>query len=483
MRFTKKILLLFLISGMLTLESEAEASFIDIHEELAVYFAEDVGDNGRDAEKPTIDISFDDLDENQVICDGITIGNTNVSGMTVGEAVTAVNSEFDRLSALPVTIDVDDRSIETDISGLGFHCDNIEECILESALVGQVGTLINKYKDISDVSHTNKIYELQLDISEDTVAQLIGQTADSYTIIPVEASISRHGDSFEVTQSHNGIQIDQGKTIDNILRAFENWDQTAMKIPAATVILYPNYKTEDLSRIKDCIGSFTTKLYTSNESGKGRNVYIGAGKINGTVILPGQEWSIYKTLAPFNAENGYDIAIAYLNGGYVEELGGGVCQLATTLYNASLRAEIKVSERFCHQLTVGYTDIAFDATVNDNGSKDFKITNNFDFPVYLEAYFRDETVGFNIYGEETRDPRRTLGFRSEVLSEEYPTEIQEIPDPTMPRGTREMIQRAYPKIKAVAYKQVFYDGALVEEIYLHTDNYKSSPEKYRVGTR
>ncbi len=491
MRMAKRILLFFLILSVLGSDMSVYAT-ADTEEQIASEAAVDEQDGAEQTdttedasgneEVEQIFVSVNDVDKARVISNGVIVGTTNVSGMTVDEAIAAVNSEVEGLSQLGVTIKVDDRNIETNFEALGFYCDNVEDCVAQGAMIGRAGTLIKRYKDVTDSSKDTKVYELSLGISEQTVTEFITATADSYTILPVEATIKRRGGAFNVTDSATGIQIDQGATIKKIMESFDSWNHEAMELQAATVVLEPKYKKEDLMKIEDNIGGFNTRLSADMSTGKGRNVLVGCDKIDGTVILPGEEWSVFETLAPFTVENGYDVATAYLNGEYVQEIGGGVCQLATTLYNAALYSEITVSMRYCHHMTVGYTDISFDATVNDYGSKDLKLTNDFDCPVYIEAFYSNGSVHFNIYGIEDRDPRRTLRFRSEVLSEELPTEVIETPDPSLPTGTKKQIQKAHPAITAVAYKQVYYDGVLVEEIYLHTDNYKSSPAKFLVGT-
>ena len=292
----------------------------------------DTGLSGEDTGKPKVEISFDELDKSQTIHEGISVGNTDVSGMTPDEALDAVNKEIESLGQLPVTVKVDDRSMELKLETLGFYCKDAEERIVDGALIGQVGSLIYRYREKADLSENEVVYELDFDISEEAVSEYLAENADSYTIEPVNATIKRVGSGFELTESIKGIQIDQGKTVDIIMDSFSKWDHDEITVQASTIVLEPDYNYEDLARIQDCIGSFSTSLSGSANSGKGKNVTVGAGKIDGTVIMPGEEWSIYETLAPFTAENGYDEATAYLNGGYVQELGGGVCQLATTLY-------------------------------------------------------------------------------------------------------------------------------------------------------
>lgn len=484
MKIAKKLMLFSLIFSILGSNMSVYAtSDTELTEDEIV--SEEIGTEEvieADGEGPQIFVSVGDVEAGRKVPEGVIVGTTDISGMTVDEAIAAVNAEVESLSQLGVTIKVDDRSIETNLAALGFYSDNVEDCVAQGAMIGRAGTLIKRYKDISDVSAASKVYDLSFGISEQTVTEFMTATADSYTIQPVDSTIERRGGSFDITESATGIQIDQGATIKEIMSGFEGWNREAVELQAVTVVLEPKYTEDVLAQIKDRIGSFSTALSANMTTGKGKNVLIGCDKIDGTVILPGEEWSVFETLAPFTVENGYDEATAYLNGEYVQEIGGGVCQLATTLYNAALYSEITISMRYCHHMTVGYTDISFDATVNDYGTKDLKLTNDFDFPVYIEAYYSDGDVYFNIYGVETRDPRRTLGFRSEVLSEELPTEVIETPDPTLPEGTKKLVQKAHAAITAVAYKQIYYDGVLIEEQYLHTDNYKSSPAKYLVGT-
>ena len=171
--------------------------------------------------------------------------------------------------------------------------------------------------------------------------------------------------------------------------------------------------------------------------------------------------------------------VAYSNGGYVDEYGGGICQLATTLYNAALLAEVNISERYNHSMTVGYTDYGLDATINDSGSKDLKITNDFDFPIYIEASVNGSYNTYTIWGKETRPANRELKFYGVTLSESYlPEQVTE--DPTLAPGQRVVVQAtSYPEAVAQAWKEIWVDGVLEEKILLHTDKYRASPRKIR----
>ena len=143
---------------------------------------------------------------------------------------------------------------------------------------------------------------------------------------------------------------------------------------------------------------------------------------------------MYETVAPFTAENGYAMAGSYLNGEVVDSMGGGICQVSTTLYNAVLRAELEVVERSPHSMTVHYVELSEDAAIAGT-YKDIKITNNYSTPIYIEGTTAGKTLTFTIYGKETRPSNRTLAFESETLST-TPSPTQEIQDPSLPAGQR-----------------------------------------------
>ena len=143
------------------------------------------------------------------------------------------------------------------------------------------------------------------------------------------------------------------------------------------------------------------------------------GKINGTVLYPGEEFSVGQTIGPLTAAGGYELAGAYENGQTVQSYGGGVCQVSTTLYNAVLKAELEVTQRSNHSMIVTYVKPSMDAAIAGD-YKDLKFVNNLDAPIYIEGYTVGKDIYFNIYGQETRPSNRKVTYESEVVSEEDP---------------------------------------------------------------
>ena len=162
----------------------------------------------------------------------------------------------------------------------------------------------------------------------------------------------------------------------------------------------------------DVLGSKTT-YYNSSVKGRTTNIRLAAEAINGTVLQPGETFSLNGIVGRRTAAKGYQNAIIFQNGKQVEGLGGGVCQVSSTVYGAVLYADLKVTERSCHQFQVSYTPVSQDAAVY-YGSQDFKFVNNTDNPIKIVASAGSGSLSVTIYGTKTSEKTVTLSSKSSV---------------------------------------------------------------------
>lgn len=146
----------------------------------------------------------------------------------------------------------------------------------------------------------------------------------------------------------------------------------------------------------DLLSSFTTK-YNTREKDRTTNLIIAAGKINGTVVMPGETFSYNTVVGKRTIEAGYKNAAMYVDGKVVDGLAGGICQISTTLYNAVLYANLDIVERRNHQFVPSYSNAGRDATVV-YGNIDFKFKNNREYPIKIECSVNKGIVSFKIYG-------------------------------------------------------------------------------------
>lgn len=231
------------------------------------------------------------------------------------------------------------------------------------------------------------------------------------------------------------------------------------------------------------LGQYRTYFGRSSDSRK-KNIINAAKKLNMVIVYPEEEFSACKHLTPFTEENGYHLAGTIQEGRLVDSLGGGVCQVASTLYNAVLGAELKVVERHPHSRTVSYVPIGRDAAIAEN-LKDFRFINNLEVPVLIEAWTNGEyQLVVKIRGVELRNvTRRQVAYESIVLEEIEPSNPIVEYDETKPDTYRKVTQKAHPGYRCVLYKIIVVDGVEIERIKVNESEYMACPEYMTIGAK
>ena len=163
---------------------------------------------------------------------------------------------------------------------------------------------------------------------------------------------------------------------------------------------------------KDLLGTFYT-YFNEGETGRNGNIRRAAGLVDNYVLLPGQAFSMNEAIAPVCLSNGYYIALVIANGEFVEGIGGGVCQVSSTLYMAALFAELEILQRRAHSRMVGYVPPAFDSVLA-TPYLDLRFRNNTPSAITIETRFdiSNNRITVNIWGQETRPAGRTISFES-----------------------------------------------------------------------
>ena len=199
-------------------------------------------------------------------------------------------------------------------------------------------------------------------------------------------------------------------------------------------------KNKELASINTKIASYTTTF--ENVGNRGHNIVLAASKLNGSVLKKDDEFSYLKVVGPYSAKNGYLPAPAYVNKVLTTANGGGVCQLATTLYNAQLRANLEIVYRINHSYAPAYVPKGLDATVSST-TTDYKFKNQYDYPVYIASYVTGEKLTVDIWSSD-----KTLGNKT---YEPY---------------------SYFSNGGYVSYLKEFENGKYVSQKYLNTSYYK-----------
>lgn len=412
------------------------------------------------------------------IPEGVYVGETSLGGMTEQEAARQMKELVAQMADRKIILKVGDAQVETTAEALGFAWSN-PEAVQEAADHAIHGNLIEQYMKRKDLEKEPVHIPLEAAVDETKVAAFVEAECADLTAQPQNATITRVDGAFEITPGQKGVVVDAQATSEAVNQALAEQTEGDVTVQAAVTEKEPDITEEMLATIQDTLGTCSTDFSSSGSSRSG-NLKNGAAKINGRVLMPGETLSGYECMQPFTTANGYFTAAAYENGQVVDSIGGGVCQIATTLYNAALRAELEITQRQNHSMIVTYVKPSMDAAIAGT-YKDIKITNNYSTPIYVEGGTSGKTLTFTIYGKETRPANRTVEYISETLSRTSAGAPTERVDPSLPPGTRKQVQSAHNGLKSRLWKVVTVDGVETERTLLHTDTYNASKAIVLVG--
>lgn len=246
-------------------------------------------------------------------------------------------------------------------------------------------------------------------------------------------------------------------------------------------ITLPNKTVNDLGEdaFPDVLGTYTT-LYDASNENRDNNVNLASEKINGTIIYPGETFSYNQIVGKRTIEAGYKEAGAYAGGKVVQEIGGGICQVSSTLYNAVLYANLEVVERYNHYFETSYVDPGRDATVSW-GSLDFQFKNNRDYAIKIEAKARNGVCEITIKGIK-QDNDYEVVIQPQVTSIIKKTERYEN-DSSLEEGVTEVEQEGHDGCTSETHKILMQNGVTVFDEIISQDYYHALEKIIRKGTK
>ena len=421
-------------------------------------------------------------DESERICQGVFIDEVEVSGMTKEKAQEAIDKFVKELQEKNIAIRVNDNLVKTKLVDLGY--DILPNDFIDQALaIGKKGNLIKRYKEIKDIEHGGYIYTPQYKVDIRKIKGLVSEEVSSYNISPIDAKVTRTNGKFVYTDHQIGNKVEVEATSRMIEdKILNDWNRADIFLEAIMVEDKPVYTREHVEKCNSLLGTFST-TYENSAEGRAANLANGAKLINNAIIYPGEVFSAYEYLTPFTQANGYYEAGAYSQGKVIDSIGGGACQVTTTLYNAVLRAELEVVERQAHSMTVSYVELATDAAIAGT-YKDLKFKNDTDVPILIEAFTEGRKITFNIWGHEERDTKnRRVEFVTKVVDETRPPKDVITEDPSKPVTYKKVTQSAHTGYIAELYKVIYENGEKVSETLVNRSKYNASPRYITIGTK
>jgi len=291
-----------------------------------------------------------------------------------------------------------------------------------------------------------------------------------------DAVYTQNGDSYTIEPEVIGIAVNK----DEAKKIFEqNKNSTeAYKIPAK--VTYPKVTAKALEDkyVNKILASYSSS-FAGSSAGRCENIRLATSKINGYVLNPGEKFSYNKVVGPRTEAAGFKIAHVYVGNQVVDGIGGGICQVSSTLYNAQVMADLKTVSRTNHSIPVSYVPMGRDATVA-YGSIDYVFENNKTFPVIIKAEISGTTLTVSIVGTQIQD--YTVEFVSAYNSGIAYTTVK-TEDPSMEEGTEKVVTKGTYGSVYDSYRVYKRNGVEFDRKYESKSRYVPTNQHVAVGTK
>ncbi len=325
----------------------------------------------------------------------VWVEDINLSGKTKVEATKSIIQKHNNIIAKKnITIKVNGKQYTIDASKLDMKY-NYSAIVDKAYAIGRQGNIFQKYFAIA--SPGDKKFELTHTYNYAIVDTVLKNIVKDVSIKATNAAIIRNSsEALIVTKEANGRSIDSASLKKDIKNKVNNLDQEQyLLIQPKLISVLPKIKESALVGVNTIISSFTTYFGSSTEN-RSTNIRIASSAVNGHIVMPGEIFSFNDVVGERSTANGYKTAIGIVNNKDVPDIGGGTCQVSTTLYNAMLRTSIVSRERYAHTLRSTYIGRGLDATVA-YGLLDYRFKNTYSYPIYLESSIQNKTLTFSVY--------------------------------------------------------------------------------------
>lgn len=289
---------------------------------------------------------------------------------------------------------------------------NIDELANEIISYGKDKNFISKLNLIKKPQ--NKEFQFISTYNSEVLDSFIQNVYDKMYITPVNSNIDISYGTTSVSSEVLGLELNSDKLKENIISSLNDFKiNSEVNIDIETDIVNPSITAAVLSTVNKRIATFSTNFIYGDS---GTNLQVASSHIDNSIIMPGETFSTDKAIGPTTLETGFVYSNTYLDGKVVKGIGGGVCQVSSTLYNTLLNAGIIPIERLNHMMPVGYIATGLDATLADN-LIDLKFVNDYDYPIVINSNAVNGVLTIELWSNEVTDDGINYQTHREVLSE------------------------------------------------------------------
>lgn len=479
---------------------------------------------------------------NEKIINGVSISGVDVSGLSKEEAKGTIESLYHVKKEKEIDLKYEDYEASLNPTLMEVNYD-IDKAIEEAYQIGRKENIFLSNYDILFTLIGKKNINVDMSSNEEVTKQTINNISANLPGVVVDSNYSIEEDELIITKGKAGIVIETDKLIEKVKERLNevNSKEDFIEIPVIQkepeaididkihqevykeakdayytknpFVVYPEVEGIDFDveaarellkedkeeyvikltitkpkvtiyqigseAFPDQLATFTTR-YDVSDVDRSTNLQIACQKINGKVILAGETFSYNQTLGPRTVAAGYKNGKIYSGGEVVDGIGGGICQISSTLYNAVLMANLQIVERRNHQFVTSYVPAGRDATVV-YGVTDFKFKNTRQYPVRIVASAKNGIATVSIYGIKEEN-EYTFSFNTKTIATiPYTTQYQE--DASLTAGKEIIKQKGTNGLTTDTYITKMLNGKVISTTLLSRDTYSAMTRKVIKGTK
>ena len=462
-------------------------------------YAEDTAETQEEAFVQVPDSRVEDplnLEKN-TIASNFFLGSRSLCGMSLQDAKLEVLNTMNRLydtNFIMQSAYREDFRYGAYASDLGISY-NLESAMQSVQDALQTGSLLERYKRAKDYQLNYGEVATQLFMDEEKVMDYYNYVLPYWNCSPENAYISYVDGNIAVTRGKVGVQFDFTRGFEKLFRDIRSLNYETDENNYYYIQLDETPTNPELTYAEACeftvIGTYTTNFAaptTEALANRMQNVMNSAAHMNGSTYAPGEVVSALAMYGAVTEENGYKLAGTFNESSHTMEVGGGICQTTTTLYNAVLFAELQVNVRRNHSMLVVYVDPSRDAMVYAQGGSDFKFTNSSSDYICIGAWVNQAnyTLTVSIFGHEDHAPDHSVRYETEILEMTLPP-ITCVDDSSKALGWDNVTTKVTLQgtdgptcgIKSQLYKITTDNGVETRTLFTGPDTYNPSGAVYQ----
>ena len=321
----------------------------------------------------------DSLDDRPMIL----VNNVDIARMTEKQKRSFIESELENIKSRQVTATYDNQQLNTTLGALGTELEEDIDTVM-AILIELQNVTREKQKTMRLRAPLIKEYELTYTYSEEKVEEWITFIANQLNVPKVEPTLIKSGEQFRVSEGKTGLSVATDQLSEQLHSELADLTKSAFHVEVDVDYVTPTVSQSLLESVNTVVSSASSKFPLADVE-RTRNVQLAAEQVNGTLLMPGDEFSFATKVEPVTVAGGYEIANVFMDGELSQGVGGGICQVSSTMYIAQLRSGILPTRRRAHSLPVNYVDRGLDATYATD-LIDYRYVNTLDYPIYISAY-------------------------------------------------------------------------------------------------